>query len=308
MRGAPPRKLGGMSRCAEEKSPSEMAAPRPQHGLRTTARPIYCCTTLAALVIAANFYFSLPHKPVGVPAHRRRAAATANASTLRAELRAVLPVADAGRSAPPVRFDGLFAREEPIDEAVAAEDLTCAGYSGPMYFPYGGRYKVRRRTVRAARIDGHGGIFGTGGSIAPTPLALIPFSLHDVRLLAPSRFALGFATNLAYLRHLDSDRLLYFFRKVARLPQPRPKVFTSCLHYIMRSSACDEACDHIMPSERTREPRPKVPRYHVITSCLHHAVVAGGAIRRMGERRIGIARRVRRPLHHGPGDGRRCDG
>ena len=221
-----------------------MAAARPQHGLRTTARPIHCCTTLAALVIAANFYFSLSHKPIGAPTHRRRAAATANASTLRAEPRAALPVADADRSAPPVAFDGLFAREEPIDETAAAEDLTCASYSGPMYFPYGGRYKVKRRTIRAARIDGHGGIFGSGGSIAPTPLALIPFSLHDLRLLAPSRFALGFATNLAYLRHLDSDRLLYFFRKVARLPQPKPKVLTPCPRHTMPSLASD----HIMPS------------------------------------------------------------
>ena len=55
----------------------------------------------------------------------------------------------------------------------------------------------------------------------PSRVTLLPFALHDVRLEQATRFGDAQRTNVAFLRLLDPDRLLYFFRRLARLPQPR---------------------------------------------------------------------------------------
>ena len=105
------------------------------------------------------------------------------------------------------------------DFRLAEETLQCSSYAGPMFLPNNPGGKIKRTNpIRAARLPD---ALERQPKLRPTRWPLAPFSLHSVRLLPGSRFAAAEATNLAFLRLLDPDRLLYFFRERARIPQPR---------------------------------------------------------------------------------------
>lgn len=93
---------------------------------------------------------------------------------------------------------------------------------------------------------------------------LLPFELADVRLEPLSRFGVAQRTNAAFLRLLDTDRLLFFFRRLANLPQPRATAqpyggwesqgsglrgeFTG--HYLHAAAAVAAAGDDVILRER----------------------------------------------------------
>eukprot|EP00964_Phaeocystis_antarctica_P149523 scaffold116685_cov63-Phaeocystis_antarctica.AAC.1 len=105
------------------------------------------------------------------------------------------------------------------DFRLAEETLQCSSYAGPMFLPNNPGGKIKRTNpIRAVRLPD---ALERQPKLRPTRWPLAPFSLHSVRLLPGSRFAAAEATNLAFLRLLDPDRLLYFFRERARIPQPR---------------------------------------------------------------------------------------
>ena len=101
--------------------------------------------------------------------------------------------------------------------------LQCPAYAGPMFFPYyPGAKSVPRHAVQSVALP---------GPLEEQPLAspaqrvrLKPFALPDVRLEPSSRFGVSQRTNAAFLHKLDIDRLLYFFRRLAGLPQPRADI------------------------------------------------------------------------------------
>ena len=104
------------------------------------------------------------------------------------------------------------------DFRLAEETLQCSSYAGPMFLPNNPGGKIKKTNpIRAARLPD---ALDRQPKLRPTRWPLAPFSLHAVRLLPGSRFAAAEATNLAFLRLLDPDRLLYFFRERAGIAQP----------------------------------------------------------------------------------------
>eukprot|EP00854_Cymbomonas_tetramitiformis_P014905 gene14905-17621_t len=93
------------------------------------------------------------------------------------------------------------------------QTLQCAPYAGPMYFRYFPKPEdVPQKAVAGLELpELH--------RLRPVEPSLRPFQLQEVRLLEGSRFHTAFATNSAFLHLLDPDRLLYYFRQLARLPQ-----------------------------------------------------------------------------------------
>ena len=93
-----------------------------------------------------------------------------------------------------------------------------------MFLPYygkgTGKISVPRHSVRSTALP-------TALEDMPTPrptaalMPVEPFELDAVQLETSSRFGVAQRTNAAFLRALDPDRLLFFFRRVAKLPQPR---------------------------------------------------------------------------------------
>ena len=105
------------------------------------------------------------------------------------------------------------------DFRLAEETLQCSSYAGPMFLPNNPGGKIKKTNpIRAARLPD---ALDRQPKLRPARWPLAPFSLHSVRLLPGSRFAAAEATNLAFLRLLDPDRLLYFFRERAGIAQPR---------------------------------------------------------------------------------------
>ena len=107
---------------------------------------------------------------------------------------------------------------------VSTTTLQCPAYAGPMFFPYyPGAKKVPRHAVQSAALPGP---LEEQPRARPDParVPLQPFALQDVRLEPSSRFGIAQRTNAAFLRKLDPDRLLYFFRRLAGLPQPRADI------------------------------------------------------------------------------------
>ena len=103
--------------------------------------------------------------------------------------------------------------------SLSSKTLQCPTYAGPMYFPHSHPTPVKRRAVRAAALPEALEEQPTSKSVAVH--TLLPFELSSVRLAPSSRFHDAQRTNAAFLRLLDPDRLLYFFRRLANLPQPR---------------------------------------------------------------------------------------
>ncbi len=102
--------------------------------------------------------------------------------------------------------------------------LQCPAYAGPMFFPYyPGAKSVPRHPVQAVELPGP---LNEQPLAQPDPqrVPLKPFALSDVRLEPNSRFGVSQRTNAAFLHKLDVDRLLYFFRRLAGLPQPRADI------------------------------------------------------------------------------------
>lgn len=99
--------------------------------------------------------------------------------------------------------------------------LQCPTYAGPMYFPYSHPNPVKRKPVLVAALP-------TALEEQPTSApgvrvsSLLPFELSATRLAPGSRFGEAQRVNAEFLRLLDTDRLLFFFRRLASLPQPKP--------------------------------------------------------------------------------------
>ena len=92
--------------------------------------------------------------------------------------------------------------------------LDCVKYSGPCFYmnhPNGDAPTQRVRTASHHEPP----------VLRPTPLPLRPFSLHNVSLLPGTRFHTAQLTNVEWLRRLEPDRMLYYFRNLSGLPQPR---------------------------------------------------------------------------------------
>lgn len=107
---------------------------------------------------------------------------------------------------------------------IQSQTLQCPAYAGPMFFPYyPGAKKVPRHAVQAAALPGP---LEEQPQQLPDPsrVPLQQFPLHAVRLEPNSRFGIAQRTNANFLRKLDPDRLLYFFRRLAGLAQPRPDI------------------------------------------------------------------------------------
>jgi hypothetical protein len=117
---------------------------------------------------------------------------------------------------------------------MASEQLQCSNYAGPMFLPYnpGGTIKKTKPLQGAKMPDALedqptgpapevvGGCPDGGCDTSARPRwPLRPFSAHETRLLSGSRFHTAEATNLAFLRLLEPDRLLYYFRHRAKVPQ-----------------------------------------------------------------------------------------
>ena len=101
--------------------------------------------------------------------------------------------------------------------------LQCPQYAGPMFFPYyPGAKNVPRRPVRVASRPRALDDQPTASPGSRTTLE--SFDLGDVRFAPDGVFAGAQRTNTAFLRLLDPDRLLFFFRRLARLPQPKPNI------------------------------------------------------------------------------------
>ena len=123
------------------------------------------------------------------------------------------------RSAPAVRAPP----RELSAAGVSERTMQCPTYAGPMYFPYSNPKPVTRRAVRVAALP---------GALEEQPArrpglhveSLLPFELSAVRLASDTRFGAAQRTNAAFLRLLDPDRLLFFFRRLANLPQPRTDI------------------------------------------------------------------------------------
>ena len=114
-----------------------------------------------------------------------------------------------------VILDNLIA-----DFELTAETLQCSNYAGPMFLPYNPGGKIKRtKPMKAARMPDD---LASQPTLHPTQWPLRPFSLHDLRLLPGTRFHTAEATNVAFLRLLDPDRLLFLFRQRAGKPQPKP--------------------------------------------------------------------------------------
>ena len=87
-----------------------------------------------------------------------------------------------------------------------------------MFFPYHpGAKNVPRKPVPRRYDDG----VGRAAGVSAPPRPLQPFDLKDVRLTARTAFHAAQQDNLAWLKQLD-HRMLYFFRQLAKLPQPAP--------------------------------------------------------------------------------------
>ena len=135
------------------------------------------------------------------------------------------PVRSLARSRAPRRPLGAFGPGPPPPPPLGERQLQCPQYAGPMFFPnYPGARNVPRRAVRAAALPTALDDMPkprTAAAAAQAPLlSLQPFELDAVRLADSSHFGRAQRTNTAFLRLLEPDRLLYFFRQVARLPQP----------------------------------------------------------------------------------------
>ena len=106
---------------------------------------------------------------------------------------------------------------------LAERTLQCPTYAGPMYFPYSAQKPVARRPVKVLALP-------TALEEQPSlkagvaALSLLPFELSAVRLAPDTRFGDAQKVNANFLRLLDPDRLLYFFRRLANLPQPRTDI------------------------------------------------------------------------------------
>lgn len=101
--------------------------------------------------------------------------------------------------------------------------MSCPTYAGPMYLPYSHPKPVARRPVLTAALplslDEQP---REGPNARQGPGALRPFTLDVVRLDPATRFGAAQRLNSEFLRLLQPDRLLFFFRRLANLPQPRP--------------------------------------------------------------------------------------
>ena len=92
-----------------------------------------------------------------------------------------------------------------------------------MYFPYSAHKPITRRPVVVAALP-------TALEEQPTlkynaeAQSLLPFELSAVRLSPESRFGAAQQLNANFLRLLDPDRLLFFFRRLANVPQPRTDI------------------------------------------------------------------------------------
>ncbi|KAL3928729.1 MAG: hypothetical protein SGPRY_002264, partial [Prymnesium sp.] len=98
--------------------------------------------------------------------------------------------------------------------------LQCVNYAGPMFFPYNPGGTASTHSLRAAKLPT--GLADQPTLHPPRNPPLRPFTLSSVRLHPSSRVARAQATNTAFLSQLEADRLLYFFRDIAKLPQPSP--------------------------------------------------------------------------------------
>ena len=121
-----------------------------------------------------------------------------------------------------VAFDMLVSPEVGARAAEAPrleeQSLQCVQYSGPMFLPNNPSGKAPTRAVPGLRMPD---ALESQPTLHPTRLPLRAFSLHDVSLRHGSRFHVAQQTNVEWLRQLDPDRLLFFFRSLAQLPQPR---------------------------------------------------------------------------------------
>ena len=113
-----------------------------------------------------------------------------------------------------VQLDLMLANPLEGGAAAAEETLQCVEYSGPCFFMNHPTGQAPTQPVAAARLEAL-------ARLQPAPLPLRPFALHDVRLLPSTRFHTAQQTNLRWLRSLDPDRLLFYFRNLSGLPQPR---------------------------------------------------------------------------------------
>ena len=105
----------------------------------------------------------------------------------------------------------------------AEKTLQCPTYAGPMYLPYSHPKPVQRRPLRVAVLPAalEEQPRATGATARASRVPLQPFTLSAVRLEASSVFGVAQRTNAAFLRKLDPDRLLFFFRRLANLRQPK---------------------------------------------------------------------------------------
>ena len=114
----------------------------------------------------------------------------------------------------------LNALANPITAASSEQEetLQCVTYSGPCFFmnhPNGSTAPTR--PVAAAKRPN---ATDEQPKLRPTSQPLRPFSLHNVTLLSGTRFHTAQRTNIEWLRTLDPDRLLYYFRNLSRLASP----------------------------------------------------------------------------------------
>lgn len=145
----------------------------------------------------------------------------------------LLTVGPSLRAAPPVRssLHTSFAPAETetgdgsIAEVASALQptgtpvrLQCAMYAGPLRWRrYPGGRGAPSRQMQALLLT-----VPASSRLVPPPRALMPFSARMLRLLPDGGpFVQAAATNAAFLRAIDQDRLFWSFRQAAGLQQPR---------------------------------------------------------------------------------------
>ena len=172
--------------------------------------------------------------PVGAVAASSDSAALHGGAVAASFDSAALPVvavaASSGNAALDLSLDALnnpiaigvspdSATTSPSSIALDEETLSCVAYSGPCFFmnhPKG--FTAPTTNVAAAKMADS---LDAQPVLHPLALPLLPFSLHQLSLLPGTRFSSAQQTNLRWLRMLEPDRLLWYFRNLSGLAQPR---------------------------------------------------------------------------------------
>ena len=111
----------------------------------------------------------------------------------------------------------VLANPMPTSPALDEETLQCVKYSGPCFFMNHRTGVAPTMPIAAAKLPSS---IDSQPTLRPLRLPLAPFSLHNVSLAPGTRFYTAQRTNVDWLRQLEPDRLLYYFRNLSHLAQP----------------------------------------------------------------------------------------